>query len=171
MKVGVGKVRITPPVGIPILGHLFRVSEGIHDDLWAKMIAIYSDEEPLAIVGLDLAWPMPEGDYVKIRDAIQEATGIKGERVMVTCTHCHSGPVFEPHPGFPMPLKRQKALIEPWVDELPRRVAEAAKMAVSSLKEAKARFGKVPITGLTYNRRKRIPEGVASLINVEVEES
>jgi len=171
MRSGVGKVRITPPVGVPILGHLFRISEGIHDDLWAKVM-VMEDDEPMAIVGLDLAWPMPEGDYVKIREAIEKTTGIKGERVMVTCTHCHSGPAFQPHPGFPMPLKRQEELIKPWVEELPRRVTEAAEKALSDLRDVSAvRFGKVPITGLTYNRRKRIPEGVASLINVQVKES
>lgn len=171
MKVGAATIRITPSVGIPILGHCCRISEGVHDDLWAKVIVIESNGEAAAIVGLDLAWPMPEGDYVKIRDAIESSTGIKGERVMVTCTHCHSGPAFQPHPSFPLPLKRQRELIDPWVKELPRRVAEATSDAASKLKDAILRFGKVEITGLTYNRRKRIPEGVASLINVEAKES
>lgn len=171
MKVGVGKVRITPPVGIPILGHCCRISEGVHDDLWGKVVVIESGGEPVAIVGLDLAWPMPEGDYVSIRDAIENCTGIKGKRVMVSCTHCHSGPAFRPHHSFPMSLKRQKALIDPWVEELPRRIGEATSKAVSQLREAVLRFGKVGITGLTYNRRKHIPEGIASLINIEVKEN
>lgn len=171
MKAGAGKVRITPPVGIPILGHLFRVSEGVHDDLWAKVLLFEEGGEVGGLVALDLAWPMPEGDYVKIRDAIQDATGIPGQNFMVSCTHCHSGPAFKPHPGFPIPLKRQRELIEPWVEELPHKVAKAAELAASDMREVEVRFGRVPITGLTYNRRKRIPEGVASLINVSAKES
>jgi len=165
LRAGVGKVRITPPAGIPLLGHLYRVSEGIHDDLWAKVLAI-EDDRVAAVVALDLCWPMPEGDYVKIRDAIERSTGIKGENVMVSCTHTHSGPAFEARPEFGIPLKRQRELIEPWVEELPDRIAEAAEAAMENMRETKVSYGKTVMTGISYNRRKKIPEGVASLINV-----
>jgi hypothetical protein len=65
-----------------------------------------------------------------------------------------------------MPLKRQRELIDPWLDELPLRIAEAAAKAVGNMKEGNLSFGKTMMTGLCYNRRKAIPEGAASLINV-----
>jgi len=166
MRAGIGKVRITPPVGIPLLGHGFRVSEGIHDDLWAKVLVLEKDGTTAAIVALDLCWPMPEDNYVKIREAIATATGMKAQNVMVSCTHCHAGPTFEPHPSYPMPIRRQRELIEPWVEALPKRIAEAAEVALSNIGEANVRFGKTLMTGISYNRRKRIAEGVASLIDI-----
>jgi hypothetical protein len=164
MRIGIGRERITPPAGIPFLGHSYRVSEGIHDDLWAKVMVFEGDGEEAAVVAMDLCWPMPEGDYVKIRDAIQEATGIKGEKVMVSCTHSHSGPEFTPRPEFNIPIKRQRELIEPWVEELPLRVAEAARKAVEGMRRGTIRFGRELMTGISYNRRKRTPYGVVSLI-------
>ena len=169
LKAGVAKVTITPPVGIPILGHLYpdRISHGIHDDIWAKVLVLEQNSLQVAIVAMDLCWPMPENDYVKIRDAIEQATGIEAKNIMVSSTHNHQGPVFDPHPIFNMPLPKQRKIIRPWTDSLPARVAEAAVRAKSQMKSARVSFGTTPITGLAYNRRKHIPEGVASLINVD----
>ena len=164
MRIGVGKERITPPAGIPFLGHAYRVSEGIHDDLWAKVMVLEEGKTRAMIIALDLCWPMPEGDYVRIRDAVERETGIEGRNVMVSCTHSHSGPEFKPRPQFDIPIKRQRELIEPWVEELPGRVAEAAEKALQNLREAPLRFGRTLMTGISYNRRKRTPDGVVSII-------
>lgn len=168
LKVGAGKERITSPIGVPILGHLFpqRLSEGVHDDIWAKALVFEQGAEKAVLIALDLAWPMPESDYVKIRSAVEKVTGIKAEKVMVSSTHNHQGPVFGPHPVFALSVKKQQELIGPWVESLPMRVAEAVKQAVANMRDAEVSFGKTSITGLAYNRRKHIPEGVASLINV-----
>lgn len=163
LKAGVGKQRITPPAGIPFLGHAYRVSEGIHDDLWAKVLVLEKGGTTAAVVALDLVWPMPEDDYVKIREAIEEATGITGENVMVSCTHSHSGPEFEPRPEYETPIKRQRELIEPWVEELPQRIACAAERAAGDLKEATLHFGRTSMTGISYNRRIPTADGVVTI--------
>ena len=169
LRAGAGRQRITPPVGIPLFSHLNpeRMSEGVHDDLWAKVLVLEDGSLRAALVGLDLVWPMPENDYVKIRAAVTEATGIDGENIMVSCTHSHQGPVFDPHLIFNMSLRKQREVIDPWVESLPKMVAEAAKKATACTKEAKVSFGRTPITGLCYNRGKQIPEGIAPLINVD----
>ena len=166
LKAGAGKVMITPPAGIPFLGHPFRVSEGTHDDLWTRVLVLEKGTERVVIVSLDLAWSMSGGDYIKIRDAVETATGIEGSRIMVSSTHNHSGPVFRPDPRFGISLKRQRELIDPWVEKLPGRIAEAARKAVANLKPGRISFGKTLMTGLGYNRRKAIPDGAASLINI-----
>lgn len=143
------------------------MAEGIHDDLWAKAVVLEQDSLRVAIVAMDLVWPLPENDYVKIRQAVEDATGIEGKNVMVSCTHNHQGPIFAAHPLYNMSIRKQRELVNPYVASIPGRVAEAVKQALADMKEAKVSFAKVPITGLCYNRRKRIPEGVASMTNVD----
>ena len=164
MKAGAGKARITPPAGVPFLGHGHRVSEGIHDDLWAKVMVLDDGREAVAIVALDLCWPMPDSGYIEVRKEISERTGMDERKILVSCTHCHSGPDFVARKGCPLPIERQRELIEPWVEELPGRIAHAAELAREDMREARISFGKSYVTGISYNRRKRIPEGVAKII-------
>lgn len=167
-KAGAGKERITPPIGVPIIGHIIpdRIYEGANDDLWAKALVLEKGAERVAIIAMDLCWPMPENDYTKIRNAVEKATGIKAENIMVSCTHNHQGPLFNPNPTYNLSVKKQKELIDPWVEALPERVADAVKQAAENTREAEVSFGKTPITGICYNRKKRIPDGVANMINV-----
>jgi hypothetical protein len=169
LRAGAAKIKITPPVTIPILGHHSRISEGIHDDLWGKVLVLEKGGERAAVVALDLVWPMPEGDYVKIREGVEKATGIEGSRIMVSCTHNHQGPTLVMSKKFPMSLKKQQEIVIPWIEELPRRIGEAAEEAAANMKRVNLFFGKTLITGLCYNRGKSTPDGIASLCNVTPE--
>ena len=163
LKAGAAKTRITPPAGIPFLGHGARVSQGIHDDLWARSLVLEDDNEKVAIIALDLCWPLPKNDYLKVRREVESRTDIKGENVLVSATHTHSGPTFSATiEDYPMPLKRRRELIDPWVESLPRRISESVVEANSNLVEAKVSFGKTLMNGLCYNRRIRIREGVVT---------
>lgn len=164
LMVGTGKVRITPPVGIPFTGHGYRISEGIHDDLWARVMVLESGGRKVAIVSLDLFWPMPGGDYVKIRSAVEAAAGIDAANVMVSATHSHQGPAFWASANMPSPMKRQRQIIDPWVAALPAMVGEAAAAAAANAGPARLTFSTTPMTGISYNRRKSVPEGVFPLI-------
>ena len=50
LRAGAGRQRITPPVGIPLFSHLNpeRMSEGVRDDLWAKVLVLEKDDERVA---------------------------------------------------------------------------------------------------------------------------
>ena len=161
LKAGAAKTRITPPAGIPFLGHGARVSQGIHDDLWARSLVLEDDGEKVAIIALDLCWPLPKNDYLKVRREVESRTDIKGGNILVSATHSHSGPTFSATTeDYPMPLKRRRELIDPWVESLPRRISESVVKANSNLVEAKVSFGKTLMNGICYNRRIRIPDGV-----------
>ena len=94
LSAGFGKVCISPPVGAPLAGFAARqeVSQGIHDDLFACALVLSTEEDTVAFVSVDvLALP---GDFVRrVRAAIEDATGIRPECVMIASTHTHAGPV------------------------------------------------------------------------------
>jgi hypothetical protein len=160
LRAGAAKGRITPPVGIPFLGHGYRVSEGIHDDLWARSLVLEDRSEKVAIIALDLCWPLPKDDYMKVRREVERCVDIKGENILVSATHSHSGPAFTAREDYPIPFKRQHKLIDPWVEALPHNVAKCVEEANNNLADAKAYFGKALMSGICYNRRIRIREGV-----------
>lgn len=168
LKAAIGKEKITPPVGIPLFSHLSpdRICEGVHDDLWARVLVLQQGDLQIALVSMDLAWPLPENDYLKVREAIQQATPLQAENIMVSCTHNHQGPAFDPHRVYDMPIVKQQQIIYPWVQFLINRIVEAAKKALTDLKPARVSFAKTLITGLCYNREKQIPDGITPLVNV-----
>ena len=55
-KVGLVGVNITPYIGCPLAGYAARegVSQGIHDELYAKVILIESRNGPIVLVAADL---------------------------------------------------------------------------------------------------------------------
>lgn len=93
LKAGVAKVNITPPIGIPLGGYKAREgpATGIHDPLHAVVIVFDDGENRAAIISLDIIQiSQLVGD--SIRNAIEKATGIQGEYVIINASHTHASP-------------------------------------------------------------------------------
>jgi len=71
LRVGVSSGLVTPPVGVPMAGFGARteVSQGVHDDLHAKILLMESGRRRAALVTLDLVGLKREskGDSRKAR--------------------------------------------------------------------------------------------------------
>ena len=94
LTAGFSKICISPPVGAPLAGFAARqgVSQGIHDDLFARALVLANGEAVVALVSVDLL--ALSGDFIKrVREAIQRSTGIDPSSVMIASTHTHAGPV------------------------------------------------------------------------------
>jgi len=94
LKIGVAKVNITPPIGVPLSGYEARkkISQGIHDELYAKALVLDDGEKKIALVVSDLLYL--DKDFTEsVRRQIEGSTGISSKNVMVTVTHTHAGPV------------------------------------------------------------------------------
>jgi hypothetical protein len=67
-----------------------RRATGIHDDLWARALALRCANTTVVLIVLDLLG-LP---YRRVREVRQlaEALGLPGEHVMVACTRNHAGP-------------------------------------------------------------------------------
>ena len=68
-----------------------RVSEGVHDRLYASILAIGSDERCLVLVSLDLIG-LFKNFIDEIRRSVADSFGVKPWEVLFCCTHTHSGP-------------------------------------------------------------------------------
>lgn len=148
---GVGRADLTPPVGIMQSGYAARQtgSEAIHDDLTATVLYLAQEGLEMALVGLDLIM-FEAAEVAEIRRCCQELTGVPGDRIMVACTHTHSGPVTGP--GEDDGLRAAYATALRW-------------QIAGALREAKLRAQPVQLAAtrqplrLAGNRRERTPQG------------
>lgn len=105
---------------------------GVHDPLWARAISIRVGRERLMVVSLDLVGLL-HFQVEKIQKAVSDATRIAPERVIVACTHNHSGPdtlgLWGAFPGL-------SGLKAAYMDLLRDRIVQAAKEAMDREKEA-----------------------------------
>lgn len=145
-QAGAAKVCITPPLGVDLAGYAARYepAAGVHDDLFARALALQVGEEKAVLLIADLLGLSAEF-IAGLRALIEVRTGLPGERVMVACTHTHSGPatIF---------LRGCGAMDESYLALLPRLLASAAEMALTRLRPARigAGAGQVPFA---HNRR------------------
>src|SRR5215467_2574740 len=81
IRVGVAKVEITPPLGIPMAGYYHeRGADGVLDPLYSKAMVLESVGERTALVVLDLI-SIRRVITDKARAAIEKSTGIKSGNV------------------------------------------------------------------------------------------
>lgn len=91
-KIGFGKVVINPPLGTLLGGYEFeRHAEGIHDNLYARVIVI-DKEEKYVFVELDLLGNDKHFDDI-LAESLNNKYGIKEMNVTVNSIHTHSGPL------------------------------------------------------------------------------
>ncbi len=161
LKAGAASIRITPPIGIP-LGGYERLIEGVHDDLMAKALVLDNGHEKVLIVTLDLGGLEAE-KVAHVRQEVERQTGIPGSNILICCTHSHSALFIDwvaKTAVFKGGLsRRQTYLLNEWLYELPLRIGEAAAKAVECLRETRVTFGQTSVTGISYNRRKKMAEG------------
>jgi len=93
LKAGMARADITPPKGLELAGfpHYPRNNTGFHDPLFAACMYLNDGMTEIAMVTLDILY-ISKQHVAKIRRNVEEKCGIKGENVMVSCSHTHSGP-------------------------------------------------------------------------------
>ena len=139
LRAGVAKVDITPPIGIPLGGYDVREgpATGIHDPLHVVVIVFDDGETRAAIVSLDILQVLQQaGD--SIRSAIQSATGIHKDHIIINASHTHGSPWFDADIHYK--------------NEIIARSAEAARIAVSQLRQVSLGYGEGEID-FNINRR------------------
>ena len=149
LSAGFSKVCISPPVGAPLAGFAARegVSEGIHDDLFARAIVLANKASVIAMVSVDLL-ALP-GDFIKrVRESIHRRTGIPPEAVMIASTHTHAGPVtittfFNP----------DESVDSSYMTSLASSIEESVATAWENRFNARVGVGVAHVEGVGVNRR------------------
>lgn len=157
-RAGAATGKITPPVG-SIMGNSYgiTVSEGVHDDLYAKALVFDKGGVKAAFIALDLI-SLPHGIVARTRELIAQRTGIPGANIIMTATHVHAGPQMNPLfweavGGLP----KQKS--EEYLKNLPAMIAESVKLAEARLQPVRVSVGTIQENAVNFNRRFLMKDG------------
>ncbi len=151
LQAGVSRVIITPPVGIYLTG-MERPdnSHGIHDDLYATVLAVSDGRTELAFLSADILQFLPDL-IAAVRQSASQQTGILGENILFCATHCHSAPPSETD-------KNRPALEQAYCANLPYLLIGAIRMAHDNLAPARLGFGSGKVQ-IGMNRRHTRQDG------------
>lgn len=147
LPVGFGKVDITPRVGVELSGYgayRNRHSTGVRDRLYARAAAFGADDEAVVLVSCDLIGLRDEC-IAEVRERLAAARGLPAHRIMVHCTHTHSGPATAAYCGWGEPDP-------PYLHLLPRRIEAACRAALDARAPAAFGYACVPCEGIGINR-------------------
>lgn len=150
LRVGVAKIDITPPVGTMMDGNpRNKGSQGIHDPLYAKALILDDARMNIAIIALDLIGLYRE-NVDSIRSKIQDQLGINKNRILISCSHTHSGPST-----LGLFCELDNAYFSLLEEKIPKAVAEAK--ANMEMVQLGAGIGKEDTIG--HQRRLRMADG------------
>jgi hypothetical protein len=161
-KAGVAVRVITPDELLWMAGYGNRTkpAEGKLQDLRVKALAL---EDPaggrLVLVTSDLVG-LPRPLSTAVADEVARKTGLPRDRLMLTASHTHCGPVtagilYEMYPLTP----DQPAKIAAYTERLKGLMVEAVVSALGDLKPARLAVG-LGSAGFAVNRREPTPKGI-----------
>ena len=92
LRAGIAKVDITPEFPVAMGGYGARkgMSEGVHDHIFARVIAFESGGKRLVMVSYDLVGLNDAYEY--LQKAVLNEFGLKPDELVLAWTHTHSGP-------------------------------------------------------------------------------
>ena len=123
-KVGYAKVNINPPLGSALFGYYVkRLASGYLDDLEASAIALVKGEKKFLIISIDNC-SIGKELVNKCTEAINEATGIPRENVLISATHTHTGGILAVGSAFDADPK----VAEEYKNFIGNRIADAVKL-------------------------------------------
>lgn len=164
LKAGVSKVNITPPVGTWLSGYGSRdkPSDGISDDLYAKALVLSDGKTSIVLISTDLLW-VPLEITNKIRNLIEEKTGIEGKNVLICGTHTHFGPKLD-RPARAWPDTEDSQIDRCYVETLTKKISGAVFIANNAMQEVKIGTVKGNVPEILYNRRPKIGSGSVEML-------
>ena len=126
MKIGLGRIDVTPPLGTQLTGAWqLRTADGVMDPLELNAVVLESGEEKIVILAADFL-SMSEGTATPIRNLIAKETGIPAQNILMQCLHQHTSTT----PGN---LKVSSA---EYNSVLKRKYVDVVKLAMNDLAEA-----------------------------------
>jgi hypothetical protein len=166
-KAGVATQIITPgePMWLAGYGARNKPSEGKVHDLHVKALAL---QDPaggkLVLLTSDLVG-IPRDLGKSVAAEVRKRTGLPRERLMLTVSHTHCGPVVRNSLAdmYDMP-PREARKIGPYTDKLRDRMVAVIIKALADLKPARLAIGK-GTARFAVNRRKPTPKGIINAAN------
>ena len=151
LRAGAARANLQPHVGCHLQGSLTdRISNNLHDELYAKALVIDNGETRVGFVVCDLIVVIG-GMTEKVKARVAEEVGIPPENLLVSATHTHYAPSI-----------MDIALVPPeteFVERVPQQIADAVALAVQHLEPAQLGFAVGSVPTEVHNRRHYMRDG------------
>ena len=159
---GFGRLDVTPPLGIPIVGYYKpRFAEGVLDELEVNALALAVEDKKVVLLSVDNCG-FSETVANSYRDHICEVTGLPADCVFLHATHTHTGPSTCPTHDKDLVLLadyENHPLLPEYFYYLRRKLADAALLALKDLKPAKMGWAVGNAPKVAFVRRFRMKDG------------
>jgi len=160
LRGGCGKVEITPPLGITLIGSKGQPSDVIRDGLFAKAMVLNDGTVTVAVVSVDLLYTPLEEITNPVRTLVRQRTGIAEKNVMVCATHTHSGPEVFTRSKVPTEGRLDSSQIDQsYCRVLVSKIADSVQIAHRNMQEVRIGSAIGSLPEVLYNRRPRTPDG------------
>jgi len=171
-KAGLAKIAITPTKSLWMAGFSARTkpSEGVIHELHAKALALEDELGRWAVLVTADLIGLPAVVASRIAEQVKNRYGIARDRLMLNCSHTHSGPVL----ASPLQITYRARMspnqwrdIEDYTRELESRIVTLVGAAFQELRPARLRLGRGQAS-FAVNRRRKTDKGwVSSVVNPE----
>lgn len=152
---GVARVRITPPLPFWLSGYAARTkpADGVLMDIWAKALALRDAQgSQLVIVTTDLVG-IPSRISEEVGRSVERTYGIRTDRLLLSCSHTHSGPVLRENLAVMYALgDAEDKRIRDYSDTLTSQLVTLVGEALRAQKPARLSFAQGEV-GFAVNRR------------------
>jgi neutral ceramidase len=153
LQAGAYRLNITPPLGICMEGSFGVIrARDVWDDLYTNALVIDDGHGEVALISVDVC-SIPTFVYHDICRQVTAMTGIGAERVILTATHTHSGPVTGED------LDGIYEVSEDYVSQLKKKVASAVRLAQTRKQPVTVGVGRGENRDYVFNRRLSQPDG------------
>ncbi|QJW99625.1 PVC-type heme-binding CxxCH protein [Frigoriglobus tundricola] len=155
-KAGAAKTEITPahPIRLNGFGSRRTESEGVYHPIHARALALDDGTAPAVLLAVDVLG-IPADSYDELARRLEKRAGVKKERLAITATHTHTGPMLTgANPtlfGVPVP-KEHRANIDKYTPVFIDKLEAVALAALKEMKPAVFEWG-VGRVGFATNRR------------------
>lgn len=158
LRAGFARRDITQPVGSPASLSLFATVDEIWDPLSATALVLESGGTRVAIVGLDLCGLL-EASHRGIRQAVQAATGISADRVVLNVSHSHSAPYLSAELQTLLRPHGLRLMDDAYADDVTAAVAAAVTEAADRTVPVSVGVGRGTVERVASSRRPKTPDG------------
>jgi len=154
MKIGYAQNVITPSLDKPVYLAGFgnnRRAETIHDDLYARALAIQTEQTTLVLVALDLiGFFRPDVQEVIETLRVSETFRVLNPQVIIAATHTHHGPDTM---GLWGPDDKTCGVDMEYMSAIKKKIVDTIIASLSDLKPASVKWTSVHVPGLAKNAR------------------
>ena len=153
IRAGAARVDITPQESLPMSGYAGREGgfSGIRDSLYVTALVLEENGRQICLITPDLIGFSNEF-WRSFAAAVERATGIPRDNVVLSATHNHGGPVTRAYG------EQVSTALDKYLDELQQDMIRAVAMAQRDLQPARMGYGEGE-SRMNINRRTRHPQG------------